>query len=382
MALSFRPNRSDAEAREEVAAKRFDVQPYTGPYEEARNLSSRLAEHLEHLVALQAMEQLEPGVLLLDGTLATRHIASAFNFSRHGWFAIEYALAYAEMLRAARERGWHVLAIAKSSRAAPMRDLALREMFNSLVGRLASLGPDRIAELRAAWDLAVRNPSYGVKLALDAARDAPDLSAELTALAHLFYEKHLRHSDVDVIRRHVRGVGRTPAMLVGPYTDPARKQVNKLRGEVMDVASEVSSGERARRLLGGMSEEELVDRAREAIAATLNLPTPVTVYVRLREDDDPLKLEFPCWELGVDLPWQMAPPEQLTDQARERVEWLVGVARAGYAGPRFHNVWLERVDRRVKLRAGVVEALYERYLWRELGELIPHARGERRVLGI
>ncbi|MDK2464093.1 MAG: hypothetical protein QI223_04920, partial [Candidatus Korarchaeota archaeon] len=218
--------------------------------------------------------------------------------------------------------------------------------------------------------------------ALNAAEDRPDLASELTALAHLFYEKHLRHSDVDVIRRYVRGEGRTPAMLVGPYTDPVRKQVNSMRDHAAEFAREVSSPETARRALGGERGEDLEETALRAVRVAISLPTPVTVYVRFRDGDDPMKLEIPCWELGIELPWHVARPERLGDQERERVEWLVGVARAGYAGPRFHNVWLERVDRRVKLRAGTVEALYERYLWRELGELVPHSRGERRVFGI
>ncbi len=380
LAMEFRP--LDRSRGERVAARTFDVVPHTGQYDEARNLSSRLAEHLEHMAAIQAMETLEPGVLLLDGSLAGRHIASVFNFTRHGWFAAEYALAYSRMLELARLRGWRVLAVAKTSRAAPMRDLALREIFSDLMSRLSTLDPATESELVRAWDLAAKDPMVGVEVALNAAEDRPDLAADLTALAHLFYEKHLRHSDVDVIRRYVRGEGRTPAMLVGPYTDPVRKQVNSMRDHPLDFAREASSPETARRALEGERGEDLEETALRAVREAISLPTPVTVYARFREGDDPMKLEFSCWELGVDLPWHAAPPERLVEQGREAVGRLVGVARAGYAGPRFHNVWLERVDRRVKLRAGTVEALYERYLWRELGELVPHSRGERRVFGI
>lgn len=380
LALEFRP--LDRSRGERVAARTFDVFPETGPYDLARNLSSRLAEHLEHLAAIQAMETLEPGVLLLDGSLAGRHIASVFNFTRHGWFAAEYALAYSRMLELARQRGWRVLAVAKTSRAAPMRDLALREIFNDLMSRLSALDPATESDLREAWDLAVRDPVVGVEVALNAAEERPELSADLIQLAHLFYEKHLRHSDVDVIRRYVKGVGRTPAMLVGPYTEPARMLVDSMRDHPREFAQRASSPEAARRALSGEEAEDLEGKALRAVREAISLPTPVTVYARFREGDDPMKLEFPCWGLGVNSPWHVAPPERLVEQEGEVVEWLVGVARAGYAGPRFHNVWLERVDRRVKLRAGTVEALYERYLWRELGELVPHSRGERRVLGI
>ncbi|MDK2464897.1 MAG: DNA double-strand break repair nuclease NurA, partial [Candidatus Korarchaeota archaeon] len=167
LALEFHP--LDRSRGERVAARTFDVVPYAGPYDEARNLSSRLAEHLEHLAAARAMETLEPGVLLLDGSLAGRHIASAFNFARHGWFAVEYALTYSGMLELARRRGWRVLAVAKSSRAAPMRDLALREIFEDLMSRLSALDPATESDLREAWDLAVRDPVAGVDAALNAA---------------------------------------------------------------------------------------------------------------------------------------------------------------------------------------------------------------------
>ncbi len=112
----------DSRAHGQVISRQFDIYPHAGAHEEARNLTSRIAENLEHQVALQAIEEGEPGILLLDGTLSTRHIASIFNFRRHGWFSVEYVRTYSRLLNEARAKGWTLIAVAKSSRSIPMRD--------------------------------------------------------------------------------------------------------------------------------------------------------------------------------------------------------------------------------------------------------------------
>ena len=367
----------DSKAHGQVISRQFDIYPHAGAHEEARNLTSRIAENLEHQVALQAIEEGEPGILLLDGTLSTRHIASIFNFRRHGWFSVEYVRTYSRLLNEARAKGWTLVAVAKSSRSIPMRDLALREIFASLIRRLP-LDEARKGRLVEAWKNAVSDPDEGVRMALDLAEKMPDYREDLKALAQLFYERHLYIADSDVIRRYVRGVGRTPAILVGAYTQSAQEMLRNLKRRKYEVAREVASSELAKRRLAGQVGKDLFGEAYQAVEEALNLPAYVTLYVRFREGDDPLKLEFPCWEVGKEVIWSSSPYEDLLEDSDE-VGRILGVVRAGYGGPNFHNVWLERVDRKVKLRRGTVESLYERYLWRRLGEVVLHARGERRV---
>jgi len=367
----------DSQAHGEVISRRFDIYPHTGAYEDARNLSSRIAEKLEHEAALEAVRKRERGILLIDGTLSTRHVASIFNFRRHGWFSVEYIRTYSKMLREARARGWTIVAIAKSSRSIPMRDLALREIFTSLV-RSLPLDHAHRSILVEAWRNAISDPDEGVRIALDLVKEMPEYRDDLEALAQLFYERHLYIADSDVIRRYVKGKGRTPAILVGAYTQSAQKMLRELETRKYEIAREVASSELAKRRLAGQACEGLFEESYQAVEEALNLPAYVTLYVRFRGGDDPLKLEFPCWEVGKEVTWSSSPYEDLLGDSDE-VRRILGMVRAGYGGPNFHNVWLERVDRKVKLRRGTVESLYERYLWRRLGEVVLHARGERRV---
>lgn len=361
----------------DAIVKRFDVYPHTGAQEEAKNLSSRIAEKLEHEVALEVMRKGEgEGVLLIDGSLSTRHVASIFNFRRHGWFSVEYIRAYSEMLREAKARGWTLIAIAKSSRSIPMRDLALREIYTSLRDSIP-LDNAHKSMLNRAWSNAISDPDEGVRISLSLIESMPYYRRELEDLAQLFYERHLYIADSDVIRRYVEGTGRTPAILVGAYTQSAQEMLEELERRKEDIAKGIASGELARRRLAGKASGDLFDEAHQAIEEALNLPAYVTVYVRFREGDDPLKVEFPCWEVGKEVPWSFPYEELLEDS--EEVMRILGIVRAGYAGPNFHNVWLETVDRKVKIRKGTVESIYERYLWRTLEEVVPHARGERRL---
>ena len=214
----------DAGVPGEVVSRQFDIYPHTGAHEEARNLTSRIAENLEHRAALHAIREGEPGVLLLDGTLSTRHVASIYNFRRHRWFSVEYVNNYAHLLREARARGWKVIALAKSSRSIPLRDLALRDIFTSMIRSLA-LDEATRSRLVEAWRNAVSDPDEGVRMALDLAGKFPDRREGFEALAQLFYERHLYIADSDVIRRYLRGVGRTPPLLVGAYTQSAQKML-------------------------------------------------------------------------------------------------------------------------------------------------------------
>ncbi len=374
LSMMFSPEREG-----EVIAKRFDIYPHTGAYEDARNLSSRIAEKLEHEAALEAVRKHDGGVLLIDGTLSTRHVASIFNFRRHGWFSVEYIRSYSEMLREAKRAGWTVIALAKSSRSIPMRDLALRDTFTTIVESIP-IDPVTKNRLREAWRDAVSDPDEGVRIALSLREKLPDHREELEALAQLFYERHLYVADSDVIRRYVVGAGRTPVILVGAYTQSAQKMIRELDARRGEIAREISSAELARRRLEGeiSIEEDLFDEAYRAVGEALDLPAYVTIYVRFRSDDDPLKIEFPCWEVSPEIAWSRLPQVSLLEGS-EVIETILGIVKAGYGGPNFHNVWLEMVDRKVKLRKGVVEGIYERYLWRELGEVVLHARGERRI---
>lgn len=377
LSMLFSPEREA-----EVVAKKFDVCPHTGTPEDARNLSSRIAEKLEHEASLEAIRRLDGGVLLIDGTLSTRHIASIFNFRRHGWFSVEYARTYSEMLNEAKKAGWTIIAVAKSSRSISMRDLSLREIYTSIMGRIP-LDQGNRSRLDRAWRNAVFDPNEGVEIALSLKSEMPQYHDELDALAQLFYERYLYIADSDVIRRYVKGVGRTPAILVGAYTQEAQRMLMELKAGKEDVVREVSSAELARRRLekGVETSEDLLGEAYRAVEEVFKLPAYITVYIRFRGDDDPLKIEFPCWEIGQEVDWSSTPQEILVEDTDDIMR-ILGIVKAGYGGPNLHNVWLERVDRRVKLRKGTVESIYERCLWRELGEVIPHARGERRVTGL
>jgi len=369
---------SFSDGAEEVRARVCDVVPSAGPPSDVKDLASRVMEHLEHLAALSALPD-DGGVLLLDGSLFSRYSSAAFNFPRRGALAVDYALTLGRLLREARSRGVSILAVAKSSRASPLVELLLQEAFTDLMKRLASIiPPTELNPLEVAWRSSPVDPEEGVSLAVKLASNHPEASEELSLAARLFLERHRRTADVDAIARSTRGVGRTPPLLAGPYTHPVRAQLESLRLNPERVVRECCSGPGAEMIMRGENPREFKRRASRAVDEVLRLPAPVTVYARFGERDGPLKLEFPCWELGLNLPWSEAGPRLLGAGA----DRPVSIARAGYAGPRRHNVWLEEADRRVKLRRDVVDRVYEKLMWRELGEVVPHARGERRVLGI
>lgn len=377
-AMSIRFNK---EKSPKIQGKAFDIIPYPGPADRLSDLKTRIGEHLEHIVALESIKKSEePGILLLDGSLVAREMAAAFNFRKYSLFCVQYALKLQSLFEEARKRGWTIISISKSSRASPVRDLALKDSFNLRLESLKeSMEKGDLSALVGAWRAAKRNPAYGVELAQMLAEKYPQHSRELREIALLMRAKHVRRSDVKVIERRIEGPGRTKAVAIGPYTEDIRDMLRDLELNPEEEAKKAVSGEKARRMIYGEEYSELESLALDAVEAVLDLPVCVTVYARFRSNDEPMRIDFPGWEIGISLPWNGFFPQQLVDPEPGRVEEILEVVSSGYGGRNFHNVWLERVDREVKIREADVERIYEPFLWKRLGYVVPHARGERRV---
>ena len=102
----------------------------------------------------------------------------------------------------------------------------------------------------------------------------------------------------------------------------------------------------------------------------------VSFHVMLDRRDTPVRVDTPSWTFNRDT--------TISDFSGGRdllvnVNPFVSLLLSGYGGLKDYNVWLKRVDEKVKLTNEVVDKIYEAALQRELGFTIIHSRGYRRV---
>jgi len=102
-------------------------------YEDFKRL---VREHVEHLVALEALED-GADLLLIDGSLYGRmiHVIRELKVEGREDFMLEYAEAYSELLSSALENGAVVVGVSKDSRSTVLKEeLLLTQLVSLLSG--------------------------------------------------------------------------------------------------------------------------------------------------------------------------------------------------------------------------------------------------------
>ena len=129
-------------------------------------------------------------------------------------------------------------------------------------------------------------------------------------------------------------------------------------------------------MLESPDSEAFMRRACDILSDIPSFPTMVSFHVLLDKRDTPIRVDAPSWVFSRDT--------TISDFAGGRdlqvnLNWIVSLLMKGYGGLKDYNIWLKRVDEKVRLTNEVMDSIYSSVLEKELDLTIIHSRGYRRV---
>ena len=102
----------------------------------------------------------------------------------------------------------------------------------------------------------------------------------------------------------------------------------------------------------------------------------VSFHVLLDHRDTPVRIDTPSWTFNR----ETTISELVGGRAvLLNVNAIVSLLLKGYGGLKDYNIWLKRVDEKVRLSNDVVDTIYSSALEKHLDFTIIHTRGYRRV---
>ncbi len=341
---------------------------YLYPLTMVGDFESRFSEDVEHRVAMEALRRApEGGYLLIDGSLIARQINLTIGFERHGVFAARYAMHLRELIDEARRRDYRIVAVSKGSKT--------RVLTTAIIERVARrLEPRSMREGAIISNLLGRRYMGALKLLEESKERGEAINPDLE---NLVYEAMGRLTDVRLIAKSgVMPPGRTEILKAGPYIETAYKILRRLANPEEVMKQVMESGITHMELSRGlMNRRQAEDLAIDGAEALFRLPPCALTYVWFRGDDDPMKVDMPLEGSWMDVERGL---EFIDDPSF--LPGVLGILNYGYAGPRNHNIWLEVVDKEVKLTRKDLD-VYESLLERILKAPVRHPRGYRRYWG-
>ena len=328
-------------------------------YEDFKRL---VREHVEHLVALEALED-GADLLLIDGSLYGRmiHVIRELKVEGREDFMLEYAEAYSELLSSALENGAVVVGVSKDSRSTVLKEELLLTQLVSLLSGYEPGVRERVMEL---WRLLRRRPSQ----ALNGVRALVKEGLDPRAL-ELFEDARSAVPDSKIIAAIGLGTG---------FTSPLVLTLERVSTGITDLLlrsrDEELEGELARAFEKAAEQPDFSARVKSLLRALRSYPPVHTTYAVFAAGDDPVRVDIVARELI-----QPAGSSRFANPTSRVVQAVLAHLALLYGGRRCYNALLLEVDKRVRTTLETLE-LYYKLAMREVGELILHSRGERRVL--
>ncbi|MEM2245557.1 MAG: DNA double-strand break repair nuclease NurA [Thermofilum sp.] len=327
-------------------------------YEDFKRL---LREHLEHEVALEAVEE-GADLVLLDGSLFGRmsHVVRELSVDGREGFLLDYVETYGQLLSRAVRKGVIIAGVSKDSRSTVLKEeLLLSELRKRLEGCPTGLA-EKVLEL---WARLRRRPSQVLEEVRRLVREGLD-----PRIYELFEEAKSPVPDSKLLL----------LMNLGPgFTAPIRLTLERVQMGVIEVA--LTEETRLVALLDAIFEkvsDELGPRFAEnvnrVLAALRSYPAVLASYVIFSRGDDPVRVDIAVnrEDLAASTSRFVSSPPDSFIRVLRQLAFL-------YSGRTSYNVLLLEADKRVRATTETLD-LYHKLAMKELGELIVHSRGERR----
>jgi hypothetical protein len=341
------------------------------PREQLIDLASIRSEHIEHQVALEAVQEAsDVDLLLMDGSLYGRitHVPIAFNYPGEQDLYLRYMQVFMQLLEECRKRKILILGISKDSAARHLTRVLLEsiknEVFTDFQSILSTADLDQIIQLFEAE----KKQSFSAKSlfkALKLGREQEEL------IWDLLYELRRPRPDFSLIHAWTKETAgyTTP---VEPYPD-----VPLFKYESKDPAAYVR-----RRFVSAYDdydrEEDFERWAIPVMKAFFQLPTFITLCTKLAYNDTPMRIDMPAFSAGLPTRISQITSSRLLDPPPPRITEVLRTLRGEYGGPDLYNVYLVAADQEARLPMRDVRTLYEPLIEKELKiPLIPKRRDRR-----
>lgn len=327
-------------------------------------------EHVEHLAALEALEK-GAELLLIDGSLYGRmiHVIRELDIPGREDFVMNYVKTYSELLSKVLRSRAVIVGVSKDSRSTVLKEEVL---YNELASNVASLPEQTRERVLKLWRTFRRTPNQAIEeIRRMAARGAVN-----TEVYDLFLDARSPVPDSKVISALNLGEG---------FSTPLKLSLSSISTGIGDLILS-DSKEKLANLLARVFErtqdklgEAFMEKSEEVIEALKSYPPVLTSYAVLGEGDDPIRIDLIFKDVeGIPCKCNGEVQLRFTSGVHPAFVSVVKQLKAMYAGRRCYNALLLEVDRRVKVTRETLEA-YTRILGKEVGELVVHSRGERRV---
>ncbi len=341
------------------------------PREQLINLAGIRSEHIEHQVALQAVqESSDVDLILIDGSLYGRvtHVPVAFNYPGERDLYLRYLQTFMQLLEECRKRQILILGISKDSVARHLTRILLESLKNDILKNLSSMiSPKDLDQLTQLFDTEKKQSisARSVLKGLSISSDQHDL------IWDLLFELRRPRPDFSLIRAWTETTGYTTP--IEPYPDvPLFKYESKkpLAYVRRRFVSAYDDYERA---------EDFEKWAIPVMKDFFQIPTFVTFCAKFAYNDTPMRIDMPAFNAGLPTRISQISVSRLLDPPPPRVTRVLGTLRGEYGGRELYNVYLVKADQEARLPMSDVRTLYEPLVEKELKILLTPKRRDRRI---
>lgn len=321
-----------------------------------------IREHMEHEVALQAVEE-GARYVLMDGSLYGRmlHVLYELDIEGKENFALEYVKKYGELLSKARSKSTILVGVSKDSRSTVFKEEVLwREVLAH------TLDSQTVMILSELWEELHKRPHK----TMDKLKNLVKRGLIDEYVYGLFEEAVSAVPDSRIISLLALGPG---------FSNPLYLMIDRVYSGTIVLILKEDEETLLQKLKDSFIKSadkqgyEFETLAIEAIRSIRKYPGVVTFYTVLEKGDDPLRVDITLnnsTAFSLDGRFMVKIPDE--------VHRVLGLLISLYAGKRGYNVLLLEADRKVKMTTETIKT-YTEMLMREYGELMVHSRSERRV---
>jgi hypothetical protein len=341
------------------------------PREQLIDLVSIRSEHIEHQVALQAVEDAsDVDIVLLDGSLYGRitHVPISFNYPGERDLYLRYMRTFMQLLEECRKRKILILGISKDSVARHLTRILLEtlkvQVLKDLSPALSSSDIDQLTQLfnlENKQSVSARSILKEIQLS----------NNQYDLVWDLLYELRRPRPDFSLIHPWTETAGYTTP--IEPYPDvPLFKYESKdptayVRRRFVDAYNDYDR------------EEAFEEWAIPVMKDFFQMPTFVTFCAKFSYNDTPMRIDMPAFSAGLPTRISQMSSSRLLDPPPTRVNEVLGTLRGEYGGLELYNVYLVKADQEARLPMSDVRKLYEPLIEKELKIPLTLKRRERRV---
>ena len=343
---------------------------YCGNDRELNSYLGMRREFLEFNVAYNYVKNVEPNderkLILIDGSLYGRlmHIPKDAPVSHNRDFMIKYMELYHNLMCECLRRDVWIIGVSKDSRANFLREYILCRIIDEI---LSSLDDDLKARVNEFLSLSRRKTPTEVPPDIALAIGDESCKNIKWILNELINPK----PDYQLLLAYLENSGYTSPIIVRGRRHGTVFSHKIDLEKYVDVNFEKSI----------MLNYDVREKALDILRKMTNFPAIISYYIIFEKGDIPLRIDVPAWVLGLDKSISDVEQSEVIESKEtiEVIREITSILMLLYSGKRHYNVLLERVDEKVRLRTKVVDEIYEKILEKELGTVVLHSRGYRRV---